>query len=276
MYAVISLLSFLILLPLVPFMHKVHCSLIVITFSVFIVSTTYVWLTPPFTPDMHIKVFFAQKVNLTNVTSAVLRPQLTHAIMQLNIIEGYGTCLMENLPSSWFSINNSEGVQCIVNLLHQGLMMCEWPVLLVLLPSIADTFGGDKGMWLVANVMCLKPVSLHVEIEGIQMQACTISVEKYGIRHYSACTHKEGGTTRINTGTPMTWTDGPPLRYLLCPSEDKTREELDKLLHADDVISMRLLCIEFDSELLFAAACSTWLHFVTRLKYVIDPSLFPH
>ena len=59
-------------------------------------------------------------------------------------------------------------------------------------------------------------------------------------------------------------------------SEDKIREELDKLLHTDDVISMCLLCIEFDSELLFAAACSIWLRSMTRLEYVIDPSLFPH
>ena len=63
---------------------------------------------------------------------------------------------------------------------------------------------------------------------------------------------------------------------MLRPLEDKTREELDKLLHTDDVISMHLLSIEFDSELLFAAACSVWLHSVTCLEYVIDPSLFPH
>jgi hypothetical protein len=64
--------------------------------------------------------------------------------------------------------------------------------------------------------------------------------------------------------------------YVLHPSKDKTREELNKLFHTDDVISMRLLCIEFDSELLFAAACSIWLRSMTCLKYVIDPSLFPH
>ena len=63
---------------------------------------------------------------------------------------------------------------------------------------------------------------------------------------------------------------------MLCPSVDKTREELDKLLYTDDVISMRLFSIEFDSELLFVAACSVWLRSVTRLEYVIDPSLFPH
>ena len=72
------------------------------------------------------------------------------------------------------------------------------------------------------------------------------------------------------------WKSPSTMGVMLRPSGDKTREELDKLLHTDDVILLRLLCIEFDSELLFAAACSIWLHSVTRLEYVIDPSLFPH
>jgi hypothetical protein len=59
---------------------------------------------------------------------------------------------------------------------------------------------------------------------------------------------------------------------MLHPSED--REELDKLLHTSDVISMRLLSLEFDSELLMMSACSIWLHSVTRLEYAIDPDLF--
>ena len=72
------------------------------------------------------------------------------------------------------------------------------------------------------------------------------------------------------------WKSPSTMGVMLHPSEDKTREELDKLLHTDDIISMRLLCIEFDSELMFAAACSTWLHSVTRLEYVVDPDLFPY
>jgi hypothetical protein len=55
---------------------------------------------------------------------------------------------------------------------------------------------------------------------------------------------------------------------------DLDREELDKLLHTNDMIAMRLLSIEFDSELLFMSACSIWFHSVTRLEYVIDPDLF--
>jgi hypothetical protein len=65
-------------------------------------------------------------------------------------------------------------------------------------------------------------------------------------------------------------TPGSP--YVLRPLKD--REELDKLLHANDVISMRLLSIEFDSELLLMFACSIWLHSVTCLEYAIDPDLF--
>ena len=168
--------------------------------------TTYVWLTPLFTPNAHIKVFFAQKVDLTNVTSVVSCLWLMHAIMQLNVIKGYGGCLVASLPSSWSSIDDSEGVQCIANKLRRGLTTCEWPVPPALLPSIASAKGGDKGTWLVANVTRLGPASLHVEIEGIQTRACTISVENYGIRRYRARTRQEGGTTGINAGAPTTWT----------------------------------------------------------------------
>lgn len=204
-YVPISLLSFLILLPLAPFVHKIHRLLTVVAFFVFIASTTYAWLAPPFTPNARIKVFFAQQVDLTNVTDAVSHPQLTGAITQLNVIEGYGPRLTATLPSSWSSID-SEGEQCITNKLHRGLTTCEWPVPPALLPSIASAKDGDKGRWLVANVTRLGPASLHVEIEGIQTRACSISVDSHGIRRYRARTRREGGTTEISGGAPTTWT----------------------------------------------------------------------
>ena len=43
------------------------------------------------------KGFFAQKVDLTNMTSAVSHPQLTRAITQLNVIEGYSAQLTATL-----------------------------------------------------------------------------------------------------------------------------------------------------------------------------------
>ena len=111
-YAPISLLSILIFLPLAPFLHKIHRLVTVVALFVFIMSTTYVWVAPPFTPNARIKVFFAQKIDLTNVTSAVSRPpQLTRVITQLNVIECYGPRLTATLPSWWSSADGSEGGQ---------------------------------------------------------------------------------------------------------------------------------------------------------------------
>lgn len=203
MYAPISLLSFLILLPLAPFVHKVHRLLTIVALFVFIASTTYVWLAPPFTPNARIKVFFAQKVDLTNVTDAASRTQLMRAITQLNVIEGYGARLTASLPSSWSSVDDSDSVQCIANKLRQGLTTCEWPVPSALLPSIASAKEGDKGIWLDANVTRLGPGSLHVEVEGIQTRACSISVDNHRIRRYRARTRREGGTIE---NAPTTWT----------------------------------------------------------------------
>ena len=117
-------MSSLILLPLQwrPSCTKFTASLTVLTSFVFIVSTTYVRLAHPFTHDARIKVFFAQMVGLTNVTSAVSRPQLTHAITQLNVIEIYGGRLAATLSSSWSSIDDSESAHCIV---CRGLTTCE-------------------------------------------------------------------------------------------------------------------------------------------------------
>ena len=51
----------LFLLPLAPFVHKVHRLLTVFAFSVFIASTTYVRLPLPFTPNVRIKVFIGKE-----------------------------------------------------------------------------------------------------------------------------------------------------------------------------------------------------------------------
>lgn len=205
-YAPISLLSYLIFLPLAPFVHKIHRWLTVLALLIFIASTTYVWLASPFTPDARLKAYFAQKVELTNVSSAVSRPQLTRAITQLSVIEGYGPRLVATLPSSWSSVDNSDGSQCKANKLHPGLTTCEWPVPPAVQPSIARVEDDGKGTWVVANVTRLGPVSLHVEIEGVQTRACSIYVDSHKITRYRARTRREGDGTEISASVPTTWT----------------------------------------------------------------------
>ena len=185
-YAPISLLSFLILLPLAPFMHKVHRLLTIVILLIFIGSTAYVWLAPPFSPNAPLKVAFAHEVELTNVTGAVSRPKLTRAVTQLSVIESYGPRLVATLPSSWDRIDK-DAVQCKAGKLRSGLTTCEWPVPQALQPSIPSA-KDDEGTWIIANVTRLGSASLRVEIEGVQTRACRIYVDSHGIRRYRART----------------------------------------------------------------------------------------
>ena len=189
-----------------PFVHRVHLSLSIVIFFIFIASTSYLWVVPPFTPDARLRVFFSQKVELTNVSSAVSRPELTRAITQLNVIEGYGPRLVASLPSSWSSTDDGDGRQCKAKKLLRGLTTCEWIVPPALIPSITSVRDDEKGTWLVGNVTRLGPVSLRVEIEGIQTRTCSIHVDSHGIRRYRARTRPEGGGTEISASAPTSWT----------------------------------------------------------------------
>ena len=144
-YAPISLLSFLILLLLAPFVHKVHCLLMIVILFIFFASTTYAWLAPPSNPSarLNLKVFFAHEIELTNMTRAISRPQLTRAVTKLNVIEGYGPCLMATLPSSRHSVD-SDDVHCKAGKWRPGLMTCKWPIPPALRPSIASVDIDDE------------------------------------------------------------------------------------------------------------------------------------
>jgi len=202
-YAPISLLSFLILLPLAPFVHKVHRLLAIVILLTFFVSTTYVWLAPPFTPSARLKVFFAHEVELTNMTGAISRPQLTRAVTQLNVIEGYGPRLMATLPSTWHNVDSDDD-HCKAGKWRPGLTTCEWPVLPALQPWIASVDIDDEGTWFIANATRLGPASLRVEIEGVQTRACRIYIDSHGIRRFRARTRPEDGASESNKSTAWT------------------------------------------------------------------------
>jgi hypothetical protein len=206
-YAPISLLAFLILLPLAPFVVKVHRVLTIFIFIVFIASTTFVWFAPPFSPNARLKVGFAHEVELTKVTGAISRPKLTRAVTQLSVIEGYGPRLVATLPSSWDSVDK-EGIQCEAGKLRLGLTTCEWPVPRGMQPSIPGAKENEEGTWIIANITRLGSASLRVEIEGVQTRACRIYIDSHGIRRYRARTlpaddanESEGGESKISSWT---------------------------------------------------------------------------
>jgi hypothetical protein len=183
-YAPISLLSFLILLPLAPFVHKVHRVLTIVILLVFISSTAYAWIATPFTSNSRLKVFFSHQVELTNVSATTASPQLTRAVTQLNLIEGYyGQRLAATLPSfQHYGDDSTE--KCGAGELIPT--RCKWAVPAVLYPSIPG--AKEDSSWLFANVTRRGPASLHVEIEGVQTRACRIYVDSHSIKRYRART----------------------------------------------------------------------------------------
>jgi len=182
-YAPISLLCLLIVLPLAPFVHKVHRLLTLVVLVIFISSTAYAWMATPFTSNTRLKVFYAHRVDLTNVSATTPRPQLTRAVTQLNAIEGYSSRLATTLPSSQLDSDDSS-IKCRAGA-KSGLTMCEWAVPPVLHPSIPSA---KDDSWLVANVTRRGPASLHVEIEGVESRACRIYVDSHSIKRYRART----------------------------------------------------------------------------------------
>jgi hypothetical protein len=203
-YAPISLLSFLVLLPLAPFVHKVHRLLTIVILLIFIGSTAYVWLAPPFSPNARLRVAFAHEVELTNVTGGISRPKLTRAVTQLSVVEGYGPRLVATLPSSWYGIDK-DAVQCEAGKLRSGLTTCEWPVSQALQPSIPSA-KGDEGTWIVANVTRLGSASFRVEIEGVETRACRVYVDSHGVRRYRARTLPGDMAKDRKGGESTAWT----------------------------------------------------------------------
>jgi hypothetical protein len=199
-YVPISLLSFLIVLPLAPFVHKVHRVLTILMLVVFITSTAYACLAPPFNTGARLKVYFAHGVELTNMTKATPRPQLTRAVTQLHVIEGYGSRLVATLPSSWDGADNGDA-QCEAGKLRQGITTCEWAVPPALYPSVLGA-RDDKGAWLVANATRLGPTSLRVEIEGVETRSCRVYMDSHGIRRYRARTRQEGSGSESSAQAP--------------------------------------------------------------------------
>ncbi|KAI9507743.1 hypothetical protein F5148DRAFT_1284822 [Russula earlei] len=145
-------------------------------------------------PNARLKVFFAQKVELTDLSGAISHPQLERAVTQLSVIKGYGQDFVETLPSTW----DSSGRRCMDGSLHLGFTTCTWTVSSAFQPSIT---GNEKGSWIVANASRIGPRSLRIEIEGVRTRACRIYVDNHGIKRYRARTRQEG-----DTDVPMAWT----------------------------------------------------------------------
>ncbi|KAH9058214.1 hypothetical protein EDB87DRAFT_942850 [Lactarius vividus] len=177
-YASISLLCFLILLPLAPFVHKVHRALTIVILLVFISSTAYAWTATPFTSDSRLRVFFAHLVDLakhvrdSSESTVDPRCDAVGPDRRLRSAPSGDTSVISVL---WHARYRADSFGST----------CEWAVPPFMQPSIP---GAKEGSWLIANVTRRGPASLRVEIEGVQTHGCRIYVDSHSIQWYRART----------------------------------------------------------------------------------------
>ncbi|KAJ3501617.1 hypothetical protein NMY22_g18864 [Coprinellus aureogranulatus] len=142
-YAAISAVSILLVLPIAPFSPKLHQGLTWLALLTFFVTTAYLWLVFPFTHDDPFKVFFQQRVKL-NPDTVFLSPsgsastQATHTITTL--LTGSPVFVRSVLP--YLPSSRGKDVNCTKNLLRQGLTTCAWDSGKRLQPS-----PGGKDPW---------------------------------------------------------------------------------------------------------------------------------
>ena len=178
-YAMTSLVSLLIIVPLAPFSLKLHRILTIIVLIIFIISTLYNWIVFPFSQDAPLKVYFQQtlELDLSNSRSVgqTSHGQVIRAVTTLTGVPKYvSTQVIPHLPSSW-----GKEIQCNSRTKRHGLTTCSWEGDLLPVP------GGTTGLgisgppaahsdWLMVNATRTSSTSARISVKGRNTRSCRL------------------------------------------------------------------------------------------------------
>ncbi|KAF8520457.1 Zn-dependent exopeptidase [Hysterangium stoloniferum] len=151
-YGAMALLSFLIVLPLSPFIHKLHRYVSVGFLSILIITGIYCLVAFPFSQTSPLKVKFSQVVDLDNGSNVV----------NLDGLAGYmKESIVSSFPSTW-----NQKVNCTD--VPGSLQRCQWSGLS---PSVVPHNSED---WLSFNATLAGPGAALIKIKGENTRSCRI------------------------------------------------------------------------------------------------------
>ena len=137
-YLAISVISFLMILPVAPFAHKMHRSLFYVVFVVFLGTGAYNLLAFPFSPDSALKIFYQQTIDLN---SGVNRVSIIGAS---SYVKNY---LVPEMPSAW-SQDVVASDDPLLSLEDVGVVRGGRPVLAgVTAEQMADELAANADRW---------------------------------------------------------------------------------------------------------------------------------
>ncbi|KIM63920.1 hypothetical protein SCLCIDRAFT_1213719 [Scleroderma citrinum Foug A] len=174
-YAMVSVLALLIILPMAPFATNVHRLLTFIVLVVFILSTLYTWLAFPFTEQDPLKIYFSQTVDLESsnthverVTTALTGPR---QYLQSHILS--------HLPSAY-----NAPVACYDAPDKLGLQTCKWEVGNDMAPSPGGN-EWDEDAWVSTSVFRTGEHRARITVRGRNTRNCYIEVGNRKITQFA-------------------------------------------------------------------------------------------
>ncbi|KAJ7161515.1 hypothetical protein C8R43DRAFT_337223 [Mycena crocata] len=196
-YIVVSILVFMMVLPVVPFTFKIHSAVASLFIIVFILSTGYNLLAFPFSQEEPLKVFFIQKVALGNISSP--HTEIAHATTTLTGLPYYmKDLILPKIPSTI-----GQNIVCADLPLRVGLQTCGWESTLLPSPGAylgsAASVGADH--WLKANVTRLGPNSARFVVAAANSRGCKLNFDNKRIKSHHVHGSEPGMLTPFSGGS---------------------------------------------------------------------------
>ena len=189
-YALTSLLAPVLVLPLSPFISKLHRShaLSLFVLLLFIVSILYTWLTFPFSTAAPLRVFFQQRVEIDlglNIYGNSASDTLGSPKM-ITSLTGHplylpNSAIISNLPSA-------RTVNCDLHRTRNGLMLCEWDSGAGMRPVPGNWDGWNNNSntreYFDASVSRIGPSSARITVKGRNTRSCRVYFDNQPIFEY--------------------------------------------------------------------------------------------
>ncbi|KAL0955569.1 hypothetical protein HGRIS_001809 [Hohenbuehelia grisea] len=207
-YAALSFVSLLLVLPLAPFMIKMHRLVSVIMLALFAATLLYSSVVFPFSQDAPLKVFFQQFVHvdlgLANTTHLHLPDAHAEPLSVTTALTG----LKDYLPGIIAELPSADGkiIDCAPDPARVGLTTCKWPSDLTPSPGFASIGESDphrghgqphrKRAWLNASVVRLNATAAQVKLRGTNTRSCRVYLDTRAIEAYEV----EGGAGGMQHG----------------------------------------------------------------------------
>ncbi|KIO31881.1 hypothetical protein M407DRAFT_19145 [Tulasnella calospora MUT 4182] len=196
-YLMIAISSVLIILPLAPFIHKIHRIFSLVLVFILIITVAYNMLAFPFSMSSPLKVYFQQTVNLdANATEP-------HSLVELVAVQGYlDRYVVPSTPSGQDAINKGQ-LTCGPTVGKRvGLWSCRYPgpppnVAPISANDIGTEFGSSavKPDLITFNATRLTANTGKITVKGRNTRSCRLYFDDP-----IKAAHVKGGNDRVQPG----------------------------------------------------------------------------